>query len=56
MFKCQPVDLDYLENAPFKFVNTVELNAKPEQVFKLFEDPDAWPKWYKELRHSSRLA
>lgn len=48
-FKCRPVGIEFLENAPVKFVNEVELAASPDQVFAIFENAEAWPHWYKEI-------
>jgi uncharacterized protein YndB with AHSA1/START domain len=48
-FPCRRVDLGFLESAPLKFVNEVEINASPEQVFKVFEDGESWPKWFKDI-------
>lgn len=48
-FACRPVDLSFIETAPLKFVNEVELDASPEQVFKVLEDEESWPKWFKEI-------
>lgn len=48
-FKCRPVGMEFLENAPVKFVNEIELAASPAQVFSIFETAEAWPHWYKEI-------
>lgn len=48
-FKCRPVGIEFLENAPVKFVNEVELTASHAQVFSVFENAEAWPQWYKEI-------
>ncbi len=48
-FNCRSVDLRFLESAPVRFVNEVEINASPEQVFKVFEDGESWPKWFKDI-------
>lgn len=48
-FKCRPVGIEFLEKAPVKFVNEVELAASPDQVFAIFENAEAWPHWYKEI-------
>lgn len=48
-FKCRPVEIDFLEGAPVQFVNEVELDASPAQVFTIFEDAEAWPHWYQEI-------
>jgi hypothetical protein len=48
-FKCRPADLDFLERAPVRFVNEIELDAPPARVFAIFEDAAAWPQWFKEI-------
>lgn len=47
--ECRAVDKTYLDNAPHREVNSVVLNGTPAQIFALFEDADAWPKWYKGM-------
>ncbi|WP_088240727.1 SRPBCC family protein [Calothrix rhizosoleniae] len=46
-FKYRPVDMDFLERAPVRFVNEVELDASATDVFTIFEDAEAWPEWIK---------
>lgn len=48
-FNCRPVGIEFLEHAPVKFVNQVELAASPAQIFAIFENAKAWPHWYKEI-------
>lgn len=48
-FNCRPVGIEFLDNAPVKFVNTVDLAASPAQVFAIFENAEAWPHWFKEI-------
>jgi len=48
-FLCRPVDLDFLHSAPVRFVNEVTINAVPHRVFEALEDPESWPKWFKEI-------
>ena len=48
-FSCRTVDLNFLDSAPVKIVNEVEINASPERVFRVFEDAESWPKWFKEI-------
>ena len=49
-FRCRAIDLDFLEQAPVRFVNQIELASSPEHVFNIFEDGEAWPQWYKGIR------
>jgi len=46
---CRPVDSSYLESAPYKFVNEVEINASAEEIFSVLEDAEAWPKFFKAI-------
>ncbi|WP_299493025.1 SRPBCC family protein [Acaryochloris sp. IP29b_bin.137] len=48
-FNCRPVGLEFLNKAPIKFINEVELNASPAQVFSILENAEAWPHWFKEI-------
>jgi uncharacterized protein YndB with AHSA1/START domain len=48
-FACREVDLGFLESAPVRFVNQVEIDAPPERVFEVLEDGESWPKWFKDI-------
>ena len=37
-FPCYPVDASFFDTAPMRFRNTVELAARPADVFAIFED------------------
>ncbi|KUH98492.1 polyketide cyclase [Mycolicibacterium acapulense] len=45
MQQCERVDLDFVENAPFRFVSTVDLAITPEQLFEVLADAQSWPCW-----------
>lgn len=45
MHPCTRVDADFVGTARFRFSNSVEIPATPEQLFEIFEDADAWPRW-----------
>jgi carbon monoxide dehydrogenase subunit G len=45
MQPCEPVGLDFIAHAPFRFVSTVDLSVTPEQVFELLDDAESWPHW-----------
>ena len=45
----QVVDERYVDTAPFSFANSVELAITPEQLFEVFHDAEAWPRWVKAL-------
>ena len=44
-YQCERVELDFIENAPFRFVSTVELAITPEQLFEVLSDETSWPHW-----------
>jgi uncharacterized protein YndB with AHSA1/START domain len=49
-FKNSDVALDYFDSAPFRFVNTRELAASPNEVFAILADADAWARWSSDVR------
>jgi hypothetical protein len=46
MLQCQPVDLDFIEHAPLKFINSAELDLSADEVFAILADVDSWPVWF----------
>jgi uncharacterized protein YndB with AHSA1/START domain len=48
-FKCEVGDIDYIERAPLRFINTVDLKAPPEEVFAALRDPDTWLLWFPDM-------
>jgi len=49
MYPCERVDLSFIESAPFRFSNSVDLAITPEQLFEVLADADAWPRWAKVI-------
>jgi hypothetical protein len=45
MFDCERVDVSFVDNAPFRFRNSVDLAITPEQLFEVLADAEAWPRW-----------
>ncbi len=45
MFPCEPVDLNFIENARYRFRNSVDLAVTPEQLFEVLADAESWPRW-----------
>ncbi|MCV7380164.1 hypothetical protein BST11_24095 [Mycobacterium alsense] len=45
MFPCERVDLSFVDNAPFRFQNSVDLAITPEQLFEVLADAESWPRW-----------
>lgn len=50
MARCEPVELDYLDRAPFRFTASELVNATPERVFEIFQDAVAWTKWVQVIK------
>ena len=48
--KCRPVGLDFIEGAPWRFENTVDLEATPEAVFDILADGESWPQWFDGIK------
>ena len=49
MYPCERVDLSFIQSAPFRFSNSVDLAITPEQLFEVLADADAWPRWAKVI-------
>lgn len=45
MHPCEHVGLDFIDNARFRFRNSVDLAITPEQLFEVFSDAESWPRW-----------
>jgi hypothetical protein len=41
----EPVDLNFIAHAPFRFVSTVDLTITPEQIFEVLGGAESWPHW-----------
>jgi len=46
MYPCDPVDLRFLAEAPFRIVSSIDLPASQEKVFELLADIEVWPRWF----------
>lgn len=44
-YPCEPVGLDFIDTAPFRFTSTVELAITSEQLFEVLADENSWPHW-----------
>ncbi len=49
-FECQPVGMEFFQQAPFCFSADEEIRATPEQVFDAFEDAHAWTVWAQPIQ------
>lgn len=52
-FQCHPVDAAFFDNAPMRFVNAAELEARPRDVFAILADPATWPRWFPGMRKAT---
>jgi hypothetical protein len=48
---CDKVGVGFIDTARHRFSNTVDLAITPEQLFEVFADADAWPRWAKVITH-----
>lgn len=46
---CDRVGLDFIDVAPHRFSNSVDLAITPEQLFEVLADAEAWPRWAKVI-------
>lgn len=49
MHPCERVDLSFIETAPYRFRNSVDLAITPEQLFEVLSDAESWPRWAKVI-------
>ena len=49
-YRCEPVGLDYLETARFRWTAAEVVDATPDRVFEAFADPEAWRRWVQAIR------
>ena len=49
MRELRKVEADFVDTAPLRFANGVDLAITPEQLFEVFVDAGAWPRWVKAL-------
>lgn len=45
-FECRPVDASFLDTAPWRFDNAIEIDAAPARIFAALEDGPSWPRWF----------
>lgn len=51
MHSCEQVGLDFLDTAPHRFSNSVDLVVTADQVWEVLTDADAWPRWATVIAH-----
>ncbi len=42
---CERVGLEFIDNAPLRFSNSVDLAITPAQLFEVLADAESWPHW-----------
>lgn len=45
MHPCEHVGIDFVDTAPHRYANSVDLAVSPEQLFEVLGDAAAWPRW-----------
>ena len=50
-YVCDKVDDAWVDTAPVRLVNTVDIAATPAQIWSAFEDATAWPRWANVITH-----
>jgi uncharacterized protein YndB with AHSA1/START domain len=50
-YECDKVDDAWIDSPPVRLVNSVEIDATPEQIWTALEDAAAWPRWAKVITH-----
>lgn len=45
MYPCEQVGLEFLQRAPQRFSNSVDLAVTPDEVWEVLTDAEAWPHW-----------
>jgi len=51
MHQCEKVGVEFVDTAKHRYSNSVDLRITPEQLFDVFADANAWPRWAKVIRH-----
>ncbi|TIC87803.1 SRPBCC family protein [Nocardioides sp. GY 10113] len=46
---CEKVDLDFVDTAPYRYSNSVDLAITPAQLFEVLADASSWPRWAKVI-------
>jgi len=49
-FDCRMVDAAFLDNAPLRFVESVDLPLPPSRAFAILEDSETWPQWFRGMK------
>jgi Polyketide cyclase / dehydrase and lipid transport len=50
-YVCDKVDDSWIDTAPVRLVNTIDIEATPEHIWSALEDAAAWPRWATVITH-----
>ena len=53
MYPCEPVGVEFIHDAPYRIVNSIELPILPSQLFDVLTDVDAWPQWFEVITRAA---
>ena len=48
---CQKVEVDWLDRAPLRFSNDIDIALSPDELFGVLARADTWPRWAKVIKH-----
>ena len=48
---CQKVGVDWLDRAPLRFSNDVDIALSADELFGVLARADTWPRWAKVIKH-----
>lgn len=53
MYPCEPVGVEFIGDAPFRIVSSIELPILPSQLFDVLTDVEAWPQWFEVITRAA---
>ena len=53
--KCEKVNASFIDKAPWKFINSIEIKAPALKVFDILADAATWPRWFPGMREARWL-
>jgi len=51
--KCQKGTVEFIDDAKYQFINTIDVNVKPEYLFDVLADPDSWLQWFPNMKSAT---
>jgi uncharacterized protein YndB with AHSA1/START domain len=52
-YPCDKIEDGWVDTAPVRMMNSVDIDATPEQIWAAFEDASAWPRWARAITNVS---